>query len=284
MKRRVAIIGLLVSASLMLSGCVIKVTEKSSEGSSASEAPRQQDIVDESQDSEKSSASEKESVEDTSTEMITETDKEEEAPSSEEAQESQEPEKAEDEWIMDTLPAPSETEKPEAMECTLAVDVVYESNIVMAKYSIDVYLDGEKIGNVENGNEFLHSTSTMTGSHTLKFEKRGDSSIMSFYKFDVVGDSTVLCSLKSHTDEIEIRSQEVKAEAISMEANMPDLTEKRLDKAIDELEKLGFINIYTKSQSTIIIKSNWVVIAQNYPAGESVDKSAQIILTCEKDG
>ncbi len=181
-------------------------------------------------------------------------------------------------------PTPEPTPTPAKEKCKLSIHINSESNLALAKYSINVYLDDDKLGNIDNGEELLDSKTVKTGTHTLKFEKRGDSSFNKTYTFSVFDDSTVYCSLKSHTYEIEVRDAKVSAEAVSMDAEMPDVTEMRLNDAVDKLKAAGFINISTKSEKTIILQSNWIVVKQNIKAGKVVDKSTEIVLTCEKDG
>ncbi|MBR5975456.1 MAG: PASTA domain-containing protein [Clostridiales bacterium] len=169
-------------------------------------------------------------------------------------------------------------------DCELVIDVTYDENIVLAKYTVVLYLDGEKIESMENGKFFLTKVATTTGDHELKFEKRGDSTFETTVKVTLSGDSTVIFEIKSHLDEIEIKSSRLADGLQDIEAEMPDVTEMRLDRAIEALEAAGFKNISTESKSPIILKSNWVVIAQNFSAGEKTNRAAEIILTCEKDG
>lgn len=98
--------------------------------------------------------------------------------------------------------------------CNLFVSVDYESNIVMAKYDINVYLDGEQITTIENGDEYFEVFSVEIGTHQLLFEDDDDSDIVSDYTFDVDHACTVSCSLKSHLDEIEIKNKDASGAAV----------------------------------------------------------------------
>ena len=169
-------------------------------------------------------------------------------------------------------------------DCELIIDITYDENIVLAKYTVVLYLDGEKIDSMENGKYFVTQVSTTTGEHELKFEKRGDSTFETTVKVTLSGDSTLIFEIKSHLDEIEIKSSRVADGLREIEVEMPDVTEMRLPQAIEALEAAGFKNISTESATPIIIKGNWVVIAQNFPAGQNARRDAEIILSCEKDG
>ena len=65
---------------------------------------------------------------------------------------------------------------------------------------------------------------------------------------------------------------------------MPDVTEMRLDDAASKLQKLVFVNIKTRSSSTIIMYSHWIVTKQNIKAGKKISRTTEIVLTSEKDG
>lgn len=102
----------------------------------------------------------------------------------------------------------------EAIDCVLMVKVNYESNVVMAKYSIIVKLDGEEIATVANGKEYFGSFDVKSGQHELTFEKNGDPDISNSYSFKVESNCTAYCSLKSHMDYIEITEKNATGEAV----------------------------------------------------------------------
>ena len=100
-------------------------------------------------------------------------------------------------------------EEEETTICVLFVKVEYESNVLLAKYSIDISLDGEEIATISNGKEYFGSFEVESGEHQLFFEKNGDADNCNDYIFDVDSDCTVYCSLKSHMDHIEITEKNV---------------------------------------------------------------------------
>ncbi len=102
----------------------------------------------------------------------------------------------------------------DAIDCVLMVNINYESNVVMAKYSIIVKLDGEEIATVANGKEYFGSFDVKSGQHELTFEKNGDADISNSYTFKVESNCTAYCSLKSHMDSIEITEKNATGEAV----------------------------------------------------------------------
>jgi len=105
----------------------------------------------------------------------------------------------------------------EASDCLLLVNVNYESNILLAKYSIVVRLDGDEVATLSNGKEYFGSFQVKSGEHELTFEKNGDKDNCNSYVFNVENDCSVFCSLKSHMDHIEITEKNVSAEAVCPE-------------------------------------------------------------------
>ncbi len=261
-KRVITIAAMLMVISIMTSACVISTEKKSKEKEDTTAEQKEPD------DEEETTKATSEASEDAKAAS----DDSETAPASTDTAET-------------TEAAPETTTAAIPQEdCELIIDVTYEDNYVLAKYSINLYLDGEKIDTMENGRYYLTKVDTVTGDHEVKFEKRGDSDFETTAKVTIAGDSTLIFEIKSHLDEIEIKSSRVVDGLQEMEVEMPDVTEMRLDKAIEAVEAAGFKNISTKSDKTIILKSNWVVIEQSVAAGQKANRSTEIILTCEKDG
>ena len=179
---------------------------------------------------------------------------------------------------------PTPTPKPSNKNCKLMLDIDFDSNIILAKYSVTMYLDDKKITNIEHGKYYIDTVTVKSGEHTLSFTKRGDDSIVGLTKFTIDTDSTLKCIIKAHESYIEVGNVTVLDHLESTKIKMPDVTELRLDKAVDELFDMGFVNIKTKSQSTIIMRSHWIVTAQNIKPGKTVDRTTEIVLTCVKDG
>ena len=265
MKKVIKILVPILVLSFALSGCV-QVTSPSSNQEKKSDQVETTAELTEVDTSEATKQLEKEDVEDVAFDIDM-------AGAEEQAA-------VEVETEVETEPATSTESQP----CQLLLDVNFEQNIVLAKYSINVYLDGEKITMMEHGGYLLETVSTTTGTHTLRFEKRGESDFATDQSIKLDGDSTFVCSIKSHTNSIELIDPEVIDHLVDTKIEVPNLVEMRLDKAMDKLNALGFISVATQSKKTIILPSNWVVTAQSIEPGEKVDKNVEIILTCEKDG
>lgn len=108
-------------------------------------------------------------------------------------------------------------QETEANDCLLLVQVDCKSNLLLAKYSINIILDGQEIATIDNGDEYFGSFQVRSGDHELVFEKNGDSDNSTSYSFKVDNKCTVSCVLKSHMDYIEITDKSVTDEAICPE-------------------------------------------------------------------
>ncbi len=68
----------------------------------------------------------------------------------------------------------------------------------------------------------------------------------------------------------------------SFRISIPDVSKKTLPEAINELEECGFISISAKTNDPNWSQDRWIVVGQNYPAGERVLPSEDIVLSCTK--
>ena len=96
-------------------------------------------------------------------------------------------------------------------------------------------------------------------------------------------DTVETTSNESETTTVPI-SEDISSETTDALPAMIDVTGMTLDKAKKQLKENGFSNIKTESDNgkIIMLESNWTVIAQSVEAGTTIDKNAEIILTCSK--
>ena len=97
----------------------------------------------------------------------------------------------------------------EKYDVTMHVD--YESNILFGKYVIDVTVDGEKVGELKNGEEKTLNIRLKEGGHALVFAKTGDPSVKGETSFTVGASGEVSYHLKSHTNYIDVNEEAVES-------------------------------------------------------------------------
>lgn len=85
-------------------------------------------------------------------------------------------------------------------------DISYEENLLMAKYDIDVYVDGEYCTTLINGQRSSGSFEIKNGTHEFKFAQSGKQANSTVKTYTITGDTSFKCSIKSHTSSIELRN------------------------------------------------------------------------------
>ncbi len=198
-----------------------------------------------------------------------------------------------DKWVVESqnIESGSKIDKNEKIvllcrveDFSLYLDIKSEASILFSKYDISVLLDDVEIGTFENGDYYTFLTRVTPGSHKVTFCNISDSSTNAEKTFDVNGDCTLSAKLASNSSSIDMKEYALTEGVAAASIEMKNVTGKTLDKGHDELTKSGFVNITTKAvdNSSIWDESNWVIVSQNIPEGNSTDKNENIELSCEK--
>lgn len=130
---------------------------------------------------------------------------------------------------------PAEEEQP-IPKYPLHLDVAYESNVIFAKYDVRVLLDGESLGTVSQGKTFTKTVELEEGSHSIGFCDTGDSSNTSKTSISIDEETFYSCSLKAHTDSIDIIDEVIDA-ASEHEAKKAAAVSKAADSAAGDIEE-----------------------------------------------
>ena len=89
----------------------------------------------------------------------------------------------------------------------LQLDVTLEENIVMSTYDVEIYIDDEKQGIVKQGETYAGEVTVEEGTHEIRFNKSGDTSVSGETSIEIKEDTAFTCSLKSHHGSIDINDQ-----------------------------------------------------------------------------
>lgn len=178
-----------------------------------------------------------------------------------------------------------EPEKEEIKTAFLYLDVNFEGNILLNKYDVFAELNGERIGKIKHGDYFTYMAEVPWGDCQIKFINTEKSSVTVSKRLTIESDTTYKCIIHTDSDEIVIKEEEVIDGIEGSSLKMPDVVGTNLDKAKEELETIGFVNIESKAKddSSIWLSSNWVVIEQSVVPETELDKNQEIILTCRKE-
>ena len=120
---------------------------------------------------------------------------------------------------------------------TVKLSVKSYMNMIFALYDVDIYLDGEYLGTIENGETGKGEITTYNGDHELLFCSADNEFVYGTQKFTANGYTTVNCKILSHEDYIEPDSCEVNGRAVPTQNNeIGDLEQS----AWEELGKILF--------------------------------------------
>lgn len=167
-------------------------------------------------------------------------------------------------------------------DCYLYLDLQSEENLMRATYDMDIYLDDEYIGSVENGKFFTSLVEISKGKHELEVCKSGDNSINALKKFKIESDMTLSSVVAHSKSSIEFTKYKTFDSIIGAELEMPFVTGMLLSEAMNEFKGIGFVNVRPEPNDKIWDRDNWLVVNQSEETGSILDKNAYIELECVK--
>ena len=164
----------------------------------------------------------------------------------------------------------------------LYFDLDFDDNLFLAKYDVDVYMDGTSLGTIPHGNHYTNLMRVKEGDHTTTFYKSSDNSVKSEKIINISTDSTLTGRIHTNKNDIELNDFVVKESIENTSFEMKNVAGMQLDKALTELSNIGFINVKFEPYADIWDNSNWVVESQSVSAGSVIDKNAEVVLNCVK--
>ena len=175
------------------------------------------------------------------------------------------------------------SEKPESekKDCSLYLDIAFDSNLFFDRYDVEVYVDETRAGSIKHGDAFSVLLTVKEGKHTVYFYKQNEHSVKGSQNIDLKDDATFRCTIKTHGSSIDIKDYEMLETIEGAAIKVPDVKGKVLQEAIDTLEDLGFkqIDYETDNDSSVWDRNNWIVVKQNITTGSEIDKNTKILLT-----
>lgn len=105
------------------------------------------------------------------------------------------------------------TSKPvqDAPSYPVHLSVDCSENLLFSRYDLTIYVDSEEIGTLDHGAEDSWDLTLDKGQHTLRVQKKDDSSVDGRETFKVDQNEKVSCTVYAKHDQIEISHLEVKA-------------------------------------------------------------------------
>lgn len=159
-------------------------------------------------------------------------------------------------------------------------DLAFDSNLFLATYDLDFYVDGKKIATIPHGEYYTYLMRAAVGDHEAVFYKTTDNSVKATKIFSVTNDGTFKARLHTNRNDIEINEFEILDSVTGASIEVPEVRWMTLDVAINKLAECGFSNVRGEPYSDIWDKTAWMVDSQDVAAGSSVDKNTKITLNC----
>ncbi|MEE0663496.1 MAG: DUF4839 domain-containing protein [Collinsella bouchesdurhonensis] len=105
------------------------------------------------------------------------------------------------------------TSKPvqDASSYQVHLSVDCSENLFFSRYDLTIYVDSEEIGTLDHGAEDSWDLTLDKGQHTLRVQKKDDSSVDGRKTFKVDQNEKISCTVYAKHDQIEISQLEVKA-------------------------------------------------------------------------
>lgn len=171
-----------------------------------------------------------------------------------------------------------------AAEHSLYLDIHFVGNWIFDTYDVEVYLDDELIDTIPHGEDFTRLIENVQdGRHTVMFCSEDSDDVKGEESIEITGDTTFNCTIYAHSDEINIEEVETEGNVDKAFIPVPEMNGLVLSIAEKKLKTAGFVNVSSEGESGSVWDSgNWVVTGQNIEAGNTADKSEEIVLTCKK--
>ena len=161
-------------------------------------------------------------------------------------------------------------------------DLTSDDNLVFSTYDMNVYVDDEYIGTLQDGKHMTALVELEKGKHVLEVTQDGKQKNHDSEKFKIDDETTVSALIKHGNNDIDIKKFKTNKGLIGAALKVPNVTGKVLKDGLKKLEKDGFVNIDTSPSLAGIDSENWIIENQSVNPGEIVDKNEYIELKCSQ--
>lgn len=124
-------------------------------------------------------------------------------------------------------------------EHAVSITIACESNILLSRYDLDVYLDDELLGSLDHGTTKEFSLGLDDGTYDLCIAERGNRDVDGNLSFTIDGDSALKYRAKCTQDQVELSQ----VDSTTPPSSSDDLSSYRHDEVHEAFEAAGFTNI-----------------------------------------
>jgi|GEM_PF-5382869 len=167
-------------------------------------------------------------------------------------------------------------------KCSLRLKVNSAENLLFSTYDIDLYLDDDKVGTIENGKGIDSKIDTTSGEHIIKAVDVEDESISGTYKINVKSDMTFTSELDHDSASITFNNPTTFKGVSDSEHYMPNLKGKTVADAKKVLSDMGISddNITCSPSVDDYLEDSYKVKSQSVKADTLIKKNQKITLKC----
>lgn len=162
----------------------------------------------------------------------------------------------------------AETEPNQDAGSSVSITVECESNLLLSKYDIAVYVDADSLGTLDHGTTKTFEATLADGDHELRFAKEDDGNVDGSVGISINGDTSLKYRVKCTSSQVEIEQIDSVFPPISSD----EASTKYHDELYRAFEEAGFTNIreeelrdLTPDQSD----KNWLVGSVSIGGAES---------------
>lgn len=164
----------------------------------------------------------------------------------------------------------------------LYFDLEFDTNLFLATYDVDMYLDGENLTTIKHGNNYSNLIRVREGEHVVKFYKSTDNTVCSAKNINVTGDCTLKGRIHTNSKDIELNDFNTLESIEGASIEVLNVTGFGLSDAMKLLAESGFANVREEPNDEIWDRDNWIVVSQDIAPGSFIDKNERITLNCVK--
>ena len=133
----------------------------------------------------------------------------------------------------------AEAESNRGAESSVSITVECESNILLSKYDIAVYVDADSLGTLDHGTTKTFEATLADGDHELRFAKEDDGNVDGSVGISINGDTSLKYRVKCTSSQVEIEQ----IDSVSPPISSDEASAKYHDELYRAFEDAGFTNI-----------------------------------------
>lgn len=121
----------------------------------------------------------------------------------------------------------------------VSITIECESNLILSRYDLDVYVDDSLQGSLDHGTTKTFELDLSDGTHTLRITEKGDNSVDGSADFSVSGETSLKYVVHCTNSQVEVEA----VDALNPPISSSEASSKYHDEAYRAFEEAGFTNI-----------------------------------------